>query len=140
MMAKVLPVPWLKGAKKRKDRPYEPGDPNSPFIDCLLPKCGSGSGTQIDTGITLLNLAPEGTNIYDSELSSLSNKINSLFKQEAQRLLSRKQEEVGNKYVQITLALYRGGLYLTYAIPVDKMSPETKKYWFKKHPRKKQKR
>jgi hypothetical protein len=46
--------------------------------------------------------------------------LNALFRREGGALLRKKQKELKDKSIELTIALYRGGLYLTYAKPVRK--------------------
>jgi len=77
-----------------------------------------------------IDLPPKDTNLYDPDLARLTKKINKIFYEEITPLLEKKKKYAKNKHVQITLAKVRGGSYLSYAIPVDKPSPEAKKYFY----------
>lgn len=111
----------MAGKKVRKERPFRSAL-DGPFPDSL-PVCGLGTDKQIDVHVTsLFDVATRGDGVYFPDLAGLTRRLNALFRRQAGALLRKKQREVGDKSLEVTLALYRGGLYLTYAKPVRKRS------------------
>ena len=109
----------MAGKKVRKERPFR-SDLDGPFPDSL-PECGVGTDKQIDVHDTkLLDVATRSTGVYFPELARLTKKLNGVFAREGPALLRKKQREQKDKTIELTIALTRGGLYLTYAQPVRK--------------------
>jgi hypothetical protein len=108
------------GKKVRKERPFRPAE-DGPFPDSL-PECGVGSQKQIDVHTKLFDVAARNSSVYFPELAQLTGKLNAVFRREAGALLRKKQKEVGDKSIELTIALSKGGLYLTYAKPVRQRS------------------
>lgn len=112
--------------KVRKERPFR-SDLDGPFPDSL-PVCGLGTDKQIDVHNSLLfDVATRAGGLYFKELTRLTKKLNGVFRREGRACLARKQKELGNKSIQLTIALYKGGLYLTYAKPVRKRAQRRKR-------------
>jgi hypothetical protein len=75
----------------------------------------------------LFDVAARGSSIYFKELAQLTNKLNTVFGREGPRLLREKQKDLKDKTIELTIALYKGGLYLTYAKPVRKRTQRRKR-------------
>jgi hypothetical protein len=105
--------------KKSPLRPYTPGGRG-------LPICGQGKEKQIDLGITptlgalsvMLDEPPKGSSF--PELVALTKRLNAVVSKKAGELLRKKRESTGEKRLELTLALDRGRLYLTYSVPVGR--------------------
>jgi hypothetical protein len=109
----------MAGKTVRKERPFRSAL-DGPFPDSL-PECGVGTDKQIDVHVTrLFDVATRGNGVYFPELVRLTGTLNALFRREGGALLRKKQKELGDKSIELTIALYRGGVYLTYAKPVRK--------------------
>jgi hypothetical protein len=106
----------MAGKKVRKERPFQSAL-DGPFPDSL-PECGVGKDKQIDVHTKLFDVATSATGVYFPDLVRLTRKLNAVFAREAPALLRRKQREEKDKTIELTIALTRGGLYLTYAKPV----------------------
>ena len=104
----------------RKERPFR-SDLDGPFPDSL-PECGVGTDKQIDVHTKLFDVATRKTGVYFPELARLTKKLNGVFAREGPALLRKKQRALKDKSIELTIALTRGGLYLTYAKPVRKRS------------------
>jgi hypothetical protein len=106
--------------KVRVERPFRAA------IDGPLPdspnECGVGEEKQIDIHDlkTLFDIPWLSSSLYFRELAGLTKKLNAVFAREAPAFLRKKQKEDGDKTIELTIALYKGGLYLTYARPVRK--------------------
>ena len=87
-----------------------------------------GSDKQIDVhGFRLFDVATRAGGVYFKELAQLTKKLNGVFRRDGRAYLLKKQKELGDKSIQLTIALYKGGLYLTYAKPVRKRARRRKK-------------
>ena len=113
--------------KTRKARPFRPADPDAlkPLHpgddDPTIPTCGVGPGTQYDVHNPLLFDVPtRDSGVYFRELVQLTRKLNAVFRREGRPYLRSLQKERRDKSIQLTIALYKGGLYLTYAKPLRK--------------------
>jgi hypothetical protein len=116
----------MAGKKVRKERPFRSAL-DGPFPDSL-PECGVGTDKQIDVHVTrLFDVATRGNGVYFPELARLTGNLNAVFRREGGALLRKKQKEVRDKSIELTIALYRGGLYLTYAKPVRKRAQGRKR-------------
>jgi hypothetical protein len=104
----------------RKTRPFRSAL-DGPFPDSL-PVCGLGKDKQIDVHTKLFDVAARDSGVYFPELAGLTGKLNAVFTREGRPLLRKKQREVKDKTIELTIALYKGGVYLTYAKPVRKRS------------------
>jgi hypothetical protein len=111
--------------KPRKTRPFRSAL-DGPFPDSL-PVCGLGTDKQIDVHKKLFDVAARDSGVYFPELGGLTKKLNGVFAREAPALLRKKQRELNDKTIELTIALTRGGLYLTYAKPVRKRGPRRKR-------------
>lgn len=93
---------------------------DGPFPDSL-PVCGLGEDKQVDLHSNrLFDVATRGNGVYFKDLVQLTKDLNAVFRRDGPRLLRKKQQELGDKSIELTIAVYRGGLYLTYAKPVRK--------------------
>lgn len=108
----------MAGKTVRKERPFRSGL-DGPFPDSL-PVCGLGSDKQIDVHTKLFDVATANSGVYFKELAGLTKKLNAVFAREGRALLRKKQRELKDNTIELTIALTRGGLYLTYAKPVRK--------------------
>jgi hypothetical protein len=109
----------MAGKKVRKERPFR-SDLDGPFPDSL-PVCGLGTDKQIDVHDSkLFDVATRDGGLYFPELVRLTKKLNGVFLREGRALLRKKQKDLQDRSLQLTIALYNGGLYLTYAKPVRK--------------------
>jgi hypothetical protein len=106
----------MAGKEVRKERPFRSAL-DGPFPDSL-PECGVGTDKQIDVHTKLFDVATSASGVYFPELVRLTKKLNAVFAREGPALLRKKQREVKDKTLELTIALTRGGLYLTYARPV----------------------
>jgi hypothetical protein len=106
----------MAGKEVRKERPFRSAL-DGPFPDSL-PECGVGTDKQIDVHTKLFDVATRDSGVYFPELVRLTKKLNGIYSREAPALLRKKQREEKDKTVELTIALTRGGLYLTYAKPV----------------------
>lgn len=112
--------------KVRKERPFR-SDLDGPFPDSL-PVCGLGSDKQIDVhNSRLFDVATRAGGLYFKELVQLTGKLNGIFLRDGRACLLRKQKELDDKSIQLTIALYKGGLYLTYAKPVRRRAKRRKR-------------
>jgi hypothetical protein len=102
----------------RKERPFRSAL-DGPFPDSL-PVCGLGSDKQIDVHTKLFDVAAQNSGVYFKELVGLTRKLNGVFGREGRALLRKKQKDLKDNTIELTIALYKGGLYLTYAKPVRK--------------------
>ena len=69
--------------------------------------------------------APPSTmnNVYYPELEKLARKLNKTFEKKGAKYLLKKQKELNDNTIQISIALLNGSLYLTYTKPtVEKTS------------------
>jgi hypothetical protein len=107
----------MAGKKVRKERPFRSAL-DGPFPDSL-PVCGLGEDKQIDVHDSrLFDVAARNSGVYYRELAQLTKKLNGVFRRDGRALLLKKQRDLKDKSIQLTIALYKGGLYLTYAKPV----------------------
>jgi hypothetical protein len=106
--------------KPRKTRPFRSAL-DGPFPDSL-PVCGLGTDKQIDVHTKLFDVATRNDGVYFPELAGLTKKLNAVFTREGRPLLRKKQKALKDKSIELTIALYDGGVYLTYAKPVRKRS------------------
>ena len=103
----------------REERPFQ-SELDTPFPDDL-PQCGVGEDKQIDVhDAKLFDIAARDSGLYFKELAGLTRKLNGVFRREARAFLRKKQRDLKDKTIELTIALYKGGLYLTYARPVRK--------------------
>ena len=110
----------MAGKTVRKERPFRSAL-DGPFPDSL-PVCGLGTDKQIDVHTKLFDVAAQNSGVYFKELAGLTKKLNAVFAREGRALLRKKQRELKDNTIELTIALTRGGLYLTYAKPVRKRS------------------
>ena len=106
---------------ERKERPFTPASPPHPELKPLheFPICGQGTQTQIDIHkLVLFDVASRDSGVYFRELVPLTKKLNDVFRREGRRHLRKMQKDMRDKSIELTIALCRGGLYLTYAKPV----------------------
>jgi len=115
----------MAGKEVREERPFRSAL-DGPF-PTSLPECGVGSEKQIDVHTKLFDVAPRDSGVYFKELAQLTKKLNGVFRRDAGALLRKKQKELQDKSIELTIALYRGGLYLTYARPVRKRTQRRKR-------------
>jgi hypothetical protein len=108
----------MAGKTVRKERPFRPAL-DGPFPDSL-PECGVGSDKQIDVHTKLFDVAERDSGVYFPELAQLTKKLNAVFAREGRTLLRKKQRDLKDKTIELTIALSKGGLYLSYAKPVRK--------------------
>ena len=106
----------MAGKTVRKERPFRSAL-DGPFPDSL-PVCGLGNDKQIDVHTKLFDVAAPKSGVYFKELAGLTKKLNGVFAREGRPLLRKKQRELKDSTIELTIALYKGGLYLTYAKPV----------------------
>ncbi|MDQ5871679.1 MAG: hypothetical protein M3547_05680 [Acidobacteriota bacterium] len=107
-------------------RPFR-SDLDGPFPDSL-PVCGLGEDKQIDLHPSrLFDIATRKNGLYFKELVGLTRKLNSVFAREGPALLRKKQKDLKDNTIELTIALYKGGLYLTYAKPVRKRAQRRKR-------------
>jgi hypothetical protein len=113
--------------KKRKERPFQSAaDAPFPPPD-NLPECGVGKDKQIDVHDSkLFDVAARDSGVYFRELDALTKKLNQVFARDGRTCLSKKQKELGDRSIQLTIALYKGGLYLTYARPARKRTQRSR--------------
>jgi hypothetical protein len=116
----------MAGKKVRKERPFRPAL-DGPFPDSL-PECGLGSDKQIDVHDSkLFDVAARNSGVYFQELAQLTRRLNGIFGREGRTCLRKKQRDLQDKTIELTIALYKGGLYLTYARPVRKRAQRRKR-------------
>ena len=108
----------MAGKKVLEIRPFR-SDLDGPFPDSL-PECGLGTDKQIDVHTKLFDVATRNDGVYFPELAGLTGKLNAVFAREGRPLLRKKQKALKDKTIELTIALYKGGVYLTYAKPVRK--------------------
>ena len=109
----------------REERPFR-SDLDAPFPDGL-PECGVGEDKQIDVHDNLFDLPARDSGLYFKELAGLTKKLNGVFRREGRAFLRKKQKDLKDKTIELTIALYKGGLYLTYARPVRKRAKRRKR-------------
>ena len=115
----------MAGKKVRKERPFRSAL-DGPF-PTSLPECGVGSDKQIDVHDSrLFDVAARESGVYFKELAGLTRKLNGVFRRDGRASLLKKQKDLQDKSIQLTIALYKGGLYLTYARPVRRRSQRRK--------------
>jgi hypothetical protein len=75
------------------------------------------------------NVSPSAikNNAYYPELEKLSRKLNKTFKKRGSKYLLKKQKELNDTSVQISIALANGGVFLTYTKPEVEKTTATKK-------------
>ncbi len=116
----------MAAIKVRKERPFR-SDLDGPFPDSL-PVCGLGTDKQIDVhGFRLFDVATPSGGVYFKELAGLTRKLNAVFARDARVFLRKKQKDLKDNTIELTIALTRGGLYLTYAKPVRKRAQRRKR-------------
>ena len=109
--------------KTREERPFRSGS-DGPFP---WNECGVGKDKQIDIHDSrLFDIAARASGLYFEELAHLTRKVNEVFRRDGRAYLLKKQKELNNKSIQLTIALYKGGLYLTYARPVRKRAQRSR--------------
>jgi hypothetical protein len=114
--------------KKRTERPFKPGDPDALDINDVIPQCGVGNETQIDIhedpapkkNLQLFDIAPPDSGAHFPELAKLTRELNAVFYKGARPALDRRRREFGVKNLEVTIALVKGQLYITYARRVRK--------------------
>jgi len=113
--------------KKRTERPFKPGDPDALDINDVIPTCGVGKEIQIDihesgsnNHLALFDIAPQDSGVHFPELAKLTRALNAVFDKGARPALKRRRRETGLKNLEVTLALVKGQLYITYARRVRK--------------------
>lgn len=106
----------MAGKKVRKERPFQSAL-DGPFPGSL-PECGVGKDKQIDVHTKLFDVAARDSGVYFPELAGLTGKLNAVFAREGRAFLRKKQRDLKDKTIELTIALYKGGVYLTYAKPV----------------------
>ena len=57
-------------------------------------------------------------NVYYPELEKLARKLNKTFEKKGAKYLLKKQKELNDDTIQISLALLNGSVHLTYAKPI----------------------
>ena len=115
----------MAGKKVRKERPFRPAL-DGPF-PWSLPECGLGSAKQIDVHDSkLFDVATRASGVYFKELAQLTTRLNGVFRRDGRAFLRKKQKDLQDKTIELTIALYKGGLYLTYARPVRKRAQRRK--------------
>ena len=111
---------------KRTERPFKPGDPDAMLIDDVIPQCGVGKETQIDIHVAanntlqLFDIAAPDSGAHFPELAKLTGELNAVFNKAAKPALDRRRRETGMKTLEVTIALVKGQLYITYARRVRK--------------------
>ena len=106
---------------KRTERPFKPGDPDGMLPEDLIPQCGTGKEKQIDihvasTGtLQLFDPAPPDSGAHFPELVKLTRQLNAVFNKTAKPALARRRRTTGLKNLEVTIALVKGQLYITYA-------------------------
>ena len=65
--------------------------------------------------------APPSTmnNVYYSELEKLARKLNKAFEKKGAKYLLKKQKELNDDTIQISIALLNGSIHLTYTKPLE---------------------
>jgi hypothetical protein len=110
----------------RRVRPFR-SDLDGPFPDSL-PVCGLGTDKQIDIhGFKLFDVATRAGGVYFKELAGLTRKLNGAFAREGRAFLRKKQKDLKDNTIELTIAMYAGGLYLTYAKPVRRRAQRRKR-------------
>ena len=115
----------MAGKTVRKERPFRSAL-DGPFPDSL-PVCGLGTDKQIDVHTKLFDVATRGNGVYFKELAGLTKKLNGVFAREGPAFLRKKQKDLKDNTIELTIALTRGGLYLTYAKPARKRAARRKR-------------
>ena len=57
-------------------------------------------------------------NVYYPELEKLARKLNKTFEKKGAKYLLKKQKELNDDTIQISLALLKGSVHLTYTKPI----------------------
>ena len=72
--------------------------------------------------------APPSTmnNVYYPELEKLARKLNKAFEKKGAKYLLRKQKELNDDTIQISIALLNGSIHLTYTKPLETEEKEKK--------------
>ena len=72
--------------------------------------------------------APPSTmnNVYYPELEKLARKLNKTFEKKGAKYLLRKQKELNDDTIQISIALLNGNIHLTYTKPLETEEKEKK--------------
>jgi hypothetical protein len=110
--------------------------PNAPSISTSLAENRVKYDKQIDIPnpklqpdktyeYTLFNTLSKGTappstmnNVYYPELEKLARKLNKTFEKKGAKYLLKKQKELNDDTIQISLALLNGSVHLTYTKPI----------------------
>ena len=110
--------------------------PNAPSISTSLAENRVKYDKQIDIPnpklqpdktyeYTLFNTLSKGTappstmnNVYYPELEKLERKLNKTFEKKGAKYLLKKQKELNDDTIQISLALLNGSVHLTYTKPI----------------------
>ena len=117
-----------KKKKKRTERPFKPGNPDALDINDVIPVCGEGKEIQIDIheapgpskNLALFDIAPQDSGAHFPELAKLTRGLNAAFNKSVKPALARRRRETGMKTLEVTIALVKGQLYITYARRVRK--------------------
>ena len=121
-----------KSINKKKSTPHS----NAPPVYTLLAENRVKYDKQIDIPnpklqpdktyeYTLFNTLSKGTappstmnNVYYPELEKLARKLNKTFEKKGAKYLLKKQKELNDDTIQISLALLNGSVHLTYTKPI----------------------
>lgn len=121
-----------KSINKKKSTPHS----NAPPVYTLLAENRVKYNKQIDIPnpklqpdktyeYTLFNTLSKGTappstmnNVYYPELEKLARKLNKTFEKKGAKYLLKKQKELNDDTIQISLALLNGSVHLTYTKPI----------------------
>ena len=92
---------------KQIDIPNPKLQPDKPFEYALFDTLSKGT-------------APPSTmnNVYYPELEKLARKLNKAFEKKGAKYLLKKQKELNDDTIQISLALLNGSVHLTYTKPI----------------------
>jgi hypothetical protein len=116
-----LPSPLLASElkfDKQIDIPNPKLQPDGTLTYTLF---GSGSSSNIDFSPSAIK-----NNAYYPELEKISKKINKTFKKKGAKYLLKKQKELNDTSLQISIASANGGVFLTYTKPnAEKISRAT---------------
>jgi hypothetical protein len=121
-------MPQKKKKKKRTERPFKPGNPDALDINDVIPVCGEGKEVQIDVhvvsastnNLALFDIAPQNSGVHFPELAGVTRELNAVFNKRVKPALDRRRRETGIKKLEVTIALVKGQLYITYARRVRK--------------------
>jgi hypothetical protein len=121
-----------KSINKKKSTPHS----NAPPVYTLLAENRVKYNKQIDIPnpklqpdktyeYTLFNTLSKGTappsttnNVYYPELEKLARKLNKTFEKKGAKYLLKKQKELNDDTIQISIALLDGSVHLTYTKPI----------------------